>query len=609
MKKTVLLTFAILIILVSGYIGLNELSNKKTKKYPPAMIKKGLLKQNEIWSGEIYISDTIEIPQGVTLTIEPGTVIKFRHSRDYKNFDKGCLLINGGILKAIGTPTKQIWFTSDAKKPINGDWEGIIVKNSKGKNIIKYAVIEYAFIGARFWKSFGVVSNSIIRWINAEGIYAEQSNLLIEKNTIYATGYNGIAMEQFNEVTIKNNKIFNNQGSGIHGEATKAIIENNIIQNSKTGITFDDYSYVVLRNNLVENIANEALHFYVHSTGELYFNKIRNNGVGISAFLDSKLTARNNDIYRNTINLEFSSMHKVDFKNNWWGTTDEIKIKEKIQSDIDFSFKPFLDKETADIPKIIFDYKNIKNDYLKYIPGDPEDKYPYIYPDKDETRRVIKKICGEKEGFKRYGFGWSLAWDGKYLWRSLHAGSADFVKIDPETGKIVASLNNPGIAQDRGITFDGRYLWVNDFTARKVFKIDPETGKLISSFDIPKMEGGASGITWDGQYLYLVDWAKQNRLYQVDRKGKLINIVELEKEGGASITYDGKYFWMTPSGKGVRKYNKQGKLVGEIYASAFGGEAIAHDGKYLWIIHRTQELRNDQKLYKIEIVNDQLLLY
>ncbi|MDH5695860.1 MAG: right-handed parallel beta-helix repeat-containing protein [Dehalococcoidia bacterium] len=573
--------------------------------------KVGRLGQNETWSGEIFIPGMVQVPQGVTLTIEPGTVIKFRHSRDYKNLGRGTLVVNGGTLKAIGTPEEPIWFTSDAEEPINGDWEGIAIENSKGENIIKYSIVECSFIGIRFWTSSGTVANSIVRWINAEGIYMERSNVVLENNMIYGTGYNGIAMEQFNDVIIKNNKIINNQGSGIHGEATKAVIENNIIRNSRTGITFDDFSEAVLRNNLIEDIRNEALHFYFNSTGNLLFNEVRNSGLAISSF-GSRLIVNSNDIYDNTRNIEIHSMQEVDLRENWWGTTDKNSIKEKINSDTEVSFEPFLDREGVSIQEPVFDYQDVKKTELGYIPGDPEDKYPYIYADEDETRRVVKKICGEKEGFSECGFGWSLAWDGRYLWRTRHAGSGDLVKVDPESGKVVASFENPGIAQDRGLAFDGKSLWVNDFSALKVFEIDPETGRILSSFKIPEMGSGSSGIAWDGQYLYLVDWLKRDQpgapLYKVDRQGNLIDIIELEEAGGASITFDGQYFWISPAGRGIRKFDKRGNLVGEIYAAAFGGEAIAHDGKYLWVLHRTQELWNEPKLYQIEVIDDQILL-
>jgi hypothetical protein len=38
--------------------------------------------EDEIWRGEILLTGDVEIPQGVTLTIEPGTIIRFTAQRD-----------------------------------------------------------------------------------------------------------------------------------------------------------------------------------------------------------------------------------------------------------------------------------------------------------------------------------------------------------------------------------------------------------------------------------------------------------------------------------------------------------------------------------------------
>ena len=541
----------------------------------------GTIYEDEIWSGEILVTGIVTVPKGVTLTIEPGTVVKFKHCRDYKGLcSRPGLMIRGGILKAIGTPGQQIWFTSDAKEPINGDWEAISIDDSKNENIIKYAIVEYALLGIRFWTSSGTVSNSIIRWINSECIYMERSNPVIEYNTIYNCGYNGIAMEQFNyDVLIRYNKVIDNYyNTGIHGEATKATIENNIIRNNKFGITFDDYSEAVIKNNLIENHSGHGLHFYVSSKGNLVSNKIINNAIGIVCSQgESELIAHNNDISENQIDFQIDeNTCQTDLKNN----QGEVAVQE-----------------------LIFNYRDLKKTDLGYCPGDPEDKYLYIYPAEDETRRVIKKIVG---GIP-ISFGWSLGWDGKYLWKFKHAGGGELIKIDPESGEIVAVFANPGTAQDHGIAFDGKSLWINDFSALKVFEVSPETGKILSSFEIPEMGSGASGIAWDGNYLYLVSWLKQNKLYKVDRGGNLIGILELKGPVGQTVTFDGQYFWVAPCGPWICKYDKLGNLKGRIYAVAEGTWATAHDGEYLWTLQRTNENWQDPKVYQIEIINDSLI--
>ena len=132
--------------------------------------RKGTLFRDEIWSGKILVAGMVTVPKGITLTVMPGTVIKFKYSRDYKNPEKGELRVDGGILKVIGTSEEQIWFTSNAAEPINGDWNGIFIHNSKNNNIVDHAIIEYSTMGVLFFDSSGTVANSIVRWINNEGI-------------------------------------------------------------------------------------------------------------------------------------------------------------------------------------------------------------------------------------------------------------------------------------------------------------------------------------------------------------------------------------------------------------------------------------------------------
>jgi len=160
--------------------------------------KSGTLTRDEIWSGEIHITDHISVPKGVTLTIEPGTVVKFKHYRGYKEPWKRPGLVVEGTIKAVGTPEKQIWFTSDAEEPINGDWEGITLENTKNSEF-KYVIVEFGEMGIEQFDSEVTISNSIIRWNNAEGLYAERSKPIFSYNTLYGNGYHEIALEQYNE--------------------------------------------------------------------------------------------------------------------------------------------------------------------------------------------------------------------------------------------------------------------------------------------------------------------------------------------------------------------------------------------------------------------------
>jgi hypothetical protein len=82
----------------------------------------------------------------VTLTIQPGTTIKFQ--KNYDNMKSGSdttksQLIVKGTLTCLGTVTDSIKFTSSATTPSNGDWGGVLI-DSLGRANIEFTRFSYA---------------------------------------------------------------------------------------------------------------------------------------------------------------------------------------------------------------------------------------------------------------------------------------------------------------------------------------------------------------------------------------------------------------------------------------------------------------------------------
>lgn len=94
---------------------------------------------NATWTADkIYVlSGIVRIQNGVTLTVEPGTVVKGGKAPDQSNAT--CLLVDkGGKLVAIGTKEKPIVFTSGEPKGQRdyGDWGGIVIfGNAKANKV------------------------------------------------------------------------------------------------------------------------------------------------------------------------------------------------------------------------------------------------------------------------------------------------------------------------------------------------------------------------------------------------------------------------------------------------------------------------------------------
>jgi hypothetical protein len=529
----------------------------------------GELTGDETWSGVIEVGYVV-VPEGITLTIEPGTVVKFRADRGYIDVNKGGLGVEGGTLKAIGTPDDQIFFTADHESAgfdyaINGDWFGISLFDTEDSEL-KYAVVEFAEIGVEQFDSAVPVSHSVIRWNNTEGLYAEQSSPVFTYNTLYQNGYHGIALEQFNEHVRIEHNLFQRGYVGVHSENSECAIQNNV---------FEDYQ-----------------------------------SHAITAGMDSDLTVTDNTLFH--IEGDPAILNTEDPDDEHVGDDTVTQIERSGNEEV-------TEKPTP--PD--FDYL-IPDDYdLGYKPASTEDEYLYVYDTEDITREVTH-TWGEDSGL---AFGWALHYYDGYLWRfsigdGEYGDGLDFIRIDPDTDEVIKMATDFAV-NPRGLTHDGEYFFVNDFSEKKLFWFKPPAeitpGAYVIfdeswSHDIPEPElGGTMGLTFDGTHLLLPS-REQDKLYRLDPKNPgddscgEISLPEYLTLGNDITWHDG-YLWSTASGYGLGKIEIDGNeanLVGSIYPVAYDAWAITSNGEggengRLWTLQKTCELWDDDKLFEIRV--------
>lgn len=193
---------------------------------------------------------SIEVWEGVTLTVEPGVTVKFDSKKKMQ--------VNGSLI-ARGTETQPIIFTSNQPNPKPGDWGNIEFtktavtttvdanENYISGSVLQYCIVEHA--GA-----------------NAENAIDARS-LLIDHCTVWKNNSRGIYST--GDSYVKNNTISNNSantGAGIYAEATNndevTISSNTISGNSAIddggGVYIWAYEgSAVLTNNIVND--NSAL--------------------------------------------------------------------------------------------------------------------------------------------------------------------------------------------------------------------------------------------------------------------------------------------------------------------------------------------------------------
>jgi hypothetical protein len=197
----------------------------------PALPVRGLV-QDETWRGEVRIRGSVVVPRGVTLTVEPGTVVRFEKiDVDGDGIGDSELYVEGSLL-AEGAPGRPIVFTSAEKEPAPRDWKYLFV-NLSARTVMRHCVSEYAFSGVQIHFSRATVSRCLfrncvdgLRFSTAEGVFSRNrmtgnvygvryeergSSAALERNDITGNKV-GIfcVMESAGRVAIRENRIHGN---------------------------------------------------------------------------------------------------------------------------------------------------------------------------------------------------------------------------------------------------------------------------------------------------------------------------------------------------------------------------------------------------------------
>ncbi len=259
---------------------------------------------NDTWSvtGGTYVIDgLVTIADGATLTIEPGTVIKF-------SSDTGKIIVYGNLV-AQGTSSESIIFTSYYDDSYGGDTNGDGSATSAGSG--DWKCIEF------MENSGGTLSYTVVQnggYYNSTSpdpmISISSSDVTIKNSYISASEHNNIEVVDgspaisFNTITSADNS-----KSGINVESGSPLIENNTFTDNAYGITVPDNSAspVIVDNIFTSNtfpIYLEAVHADTELSGNTGSSNVY-NGIFLSGqtYGDVTLTPNNDLVY---INDEFA---------------------------------------------------------------------------------------------------------------------------------------------------------------------------------------------------------------------------------------------------------------------------------------------------------------
>ncbi|MCD4817255.1 MAG: right-handed parallel beta-helix repeat-containing protein [Candidatus Cloacimonetes bacterium] len=231
-----------------------------------ALDHSGTISSDEYWdnSHNHYIVGDVTVSNGVTLTIEAGSLIKFY---------AGCGMNIYGTLIANGTNAANITFTSRDGGATPGFWEYIYFNSADPGCILDYCDIYY-----------GGSSNGIL-YLNNSG-----SNVQISNCDIEFSGTNGFHLHGTDSQTVTNCVIDNNVGHGIYCASSDAdpIIANcEINSNGECGVYGATSSTITISDCSIQNNGSYAIKTYarniINITGSMNILGNTNNSIYVLA--------------------------------------------------------------------------------------------------------------------------------------------------------------------------------------------------------------------------------------------------------------------------------------------------------------------------------------
>lgn len=180
-----------------------------TRGGTPVTLDDTVISHDTVWQGEIIIQGVISVKRGATLTIRPGTVVRFKKiDRDRNDVGDGEILVEGRLI-ARGTADSKILFTSAQEKPADNDWSYLQFLASDRGNVIENCRFEYAFAGVMIHYADVKISDSIFQ-NNNRGVHYNTADLNIDHCTFIENRIGIRFMRLEGNVLIANNDISRN---------------------------------------------------------------------------------------------------------------------------------------------------------------------------------------------------------------------------------------------------------------------------------------------------------------------------------------------------------------------------------------------------------------
>ncbi|MFZ4857757.1 MAG: right-handed parallel beta-helix repeat-containing protein [Desulfuromonadaceae bacterium] len=326
------------ICLVIGMPLLSPAADLRSNEYTEAVIS-----EDVTWRGSIVVRGFVVVAPQATLRVEPGTVVRFAKTATGHMPN----LVVQGRLQASGSVEQPIVFTSDSSSPSRGEWGGIVLLSTEKRNQLDQCRIKYAQSGvdARFSNitlnavaieqaQTGVLSYDSVVQMNGSSVTDSGTGIEIHTSEFEARGITLTSCQRgalfySSSVLISTARISNNLLSGLELSDCRIKITSGDISENELGIRIKGGEGQLFMTSFLRN-KRSALHL-LGSRVKIQRCLFADNSQDAVRTEDGLALLMNNAFSGNDgFNLYNAGSEGVSARQNWWGTTDQRKISQKI---------------------------------------------------------------------------------------------------------------------------------------------------------------------------------------------------------------------------------------------------------------------------------------
>lgn len=230
-----------------------------------------LLAQDTVWRGEVLVLGAVTVAAQATLTVEPGTVVRFKKSEG-----RNPTLVVQGRLVASGTKEDPIRFTSNFAASAAGDWLGITLLGSEKKNVLEHCRIDGAQTGLE-----ALFSNLTLKGVRAErcAVGMRFQDALVQMETGGASDCDAGLIFANSEATLRSVNLIGN-GVGISAQKSSIYLQDASLAMNRSALSCDSCRVKFAGGAVLDNGRGVTL---LESEGSVSGMKLaRNSDYGIS---------------------------------------------------------------------------------------------------------------------------------------------------------------------------------------------------------------------------------------------------------------------------------------------------------------------------------------